>query len=426
MKPRNKVEREIVSLSTSLKPITEAKINWGFDKVLEKSAYCTKSKINCTECGHSWANLGQSSKKCTCPECGKILTCLFTQKKKGSQTGYFSILEVIGGIQVLRIVWVIKHEKVGSPAVNISLEVVRNFITDKGQLFSIQRASTTNGYYYDSWIFSSDLELRDHNSSQRINMKAFLYVYHTYPKKQITPLLKRNGFTGRFYDCCPTKFLMLLLSDNKFETLLKVKQIGLLKYYLKHKIVANWNSVLTAIKNNYIVKDATLFVDYLILLDYFNKDLRSPKYVCVDNVKKEHDRLLEKRRVIQNRKIESEKLLKLTEYESQYQEEKNRFFGLLFQDGDLVIKPLKTVEEVAKEGEALRHCIFYNEYYKKKDSLLLSARIGEQPVETIELSLEDYSILQSRGRFNQETEYTTKIKQVIESNISQIINLNQC
>ena len=426
MKPRNKVEREIVSLSTTLKPITEAKISWGFDKVLEKSAYCTKSKINCTECGHSWDNTGQASKKCTCPECGKVLTCLFTQKKKGTQTGYFSVLEAIGNIQVLRIVWVIKHEKVGSPAVNISLEVVRNFITEKGQLFSIQRASTTNGYYYDSWIFGSDLELRDHNSSQRINMKAFLHVYHTYPKKEITPLLRRNGFTGRFYDCCPTKFIMLLASDNRFETLLKVKQIGLLKYYTRHKIVANWNSILTCIKNNYIVKDASMFIDYLFLLEYFKKDLRSPKYICVDSIKKEHDRLLEKRRAIQNREIELKKLKKITEYESQYQEEKSHFFGLLFQDGDLVIQPLKTVEEVANEGEVLKHCIYYNDYYKKKDSLLLSARIGEKPIETIELSLQDYSILQSRGRFNQETEYTAKIKQVIENNISQIITLNQC
>lgn len=46
-----------------------------------------------------------------------------------------------------------------------------------------------------------------------------------------------------------------------------------------------------------------------------------------------------------------------------------------------------------------------DEYYSKPDSLILSARINNQRIETIEISLKTMEIIQSRGACNKDTEF---------------------
>jgi hypothetical protein len=61
-----------------------------------------------------------------------------------------------------------------------------------------------------------------------------------------------------------------------------------------------------------------------------------------------------------------------------------------------------------------------NEYYCKLNSLILSARIDEQPVETIEIDLKNYQIVQARGRFNQNTPHHDRIMDLVKRNIPNI------
>jgi hypothetical protein len=56
----------------------------------------------------------------------------------------------------------------------------------------------------------------------------------------------------------------------------------------------------------------------------------------------------------------------------------------------------------------------------KPDSLILSARIEDKPIETIELSLSKWQVLQSRGTCNKNTEYHERIIELVEKNISLI------
>lgn len=99
-----------------------------------------------------------------------------------------------------------------------------------------------------------------------------------------------------------------------------------------------------------------------------------------------------------------QRLLKLKKAAENYIKEKSKFFDLKLSDGKIVVIPLKNLEEFQQEGEIMHHCVFSNEYYKKKDSLILSARIGKKHIETIEVNLKTFSIVQSRGACNQDTE----------------------
>lgn len=90
--------------------------------------------------------------------------------------------------------------------------------------------------------------------------------------------------------------------------------------------------------------------------------------------------------------------------------------GVGFSEKELQIVTLSSVDEYITEGKLLYHCVFVNDYHLKKNTLILSARVEGVPVETIELSLEDYKVLQSRGKFNQNSLYHERILQLVKTN----------
>ena len=103
-----------------------------------------------------------------------------------------------------------------------------------------------------------------------------------------------------------------------------------------------------------------------------------------------------------------------------YYEEKKQFFGLCFKAENLTIKVLEHVQDFLEEGDVLHHCIFTNEYFKKKDSLVFSAQINNKPIETIEISLSKMEIAQCRGMKNNKSPHHKIIKELMQKNLYQI------
>jgi hypothetical protein len=108
---------------------------------------------------------------------------------------------------------------------------------------------------------------------------------------------------------------------------------------------------------------------------------------------------------------------KALEDEAIYKREKSKFFGIQFTDGLINVKVLKSVEEIMQEGDEMHHCLFFNEYHLKSDSLILSACIDGKRIETVELSLSKLEVLQSRGVCNKNTEYHDRIIGLVKKNI---------
>ena len=73
-----------------------------------------------------------------------------------------------------------------------------------------------------------------------------------------------------------------------------------------------------------------------------------------------------------------------------------------------------------EEGDTLKHCVFTNEYFKKKDSLVFSARIDSKPLETIEVSLSKMEVAQSRGLKNNKSQHHKIIMELMKKNLYQI------
>ena len=177
-----------------------------------------------------------------------------------------------------------------------------------------------------------------------------------------------------------------------------------------------WASVRICIRNGYKIKDATSWCDYIDLLRFFGKDLHNAKYVCPQDLKAEHDRYVSK-------KAKADALLEIEKQlakEAEYRQAKEKFFGLMFSDGLIAIHVLESVEAIITEGKVMHHCV--GGYHSKADSLILSACIDGKRIETIEVSISQLKVIQSRGVCNKNTKHHDRIVNLVNQNISLIEN----
>lgn len=405
--------------------ITDAQIHWGYDHCLDKLCHLSRGKMYCLECGHSWKPENKRKVQ-VCPACNDRLKMETDYRSYRTDAAYFAVVTLCEGYQVVRMVWIRKILKMNAPANYFGKEVMQHWIDENGVCVATM-SLTVNGLSQacDSWIFSSEMKIKESRGGYNTEYRHNLSPYKSFPKAQILPIFKRNGFKGDFHRTSPIRFFHQLLHNQKFETLLKAKQHSLLRFNGTDGIGYRlWNSIKICIRNKYIVPDAKMWKDYLDLLEYFKKDLHNAHYVCPKNLKKAHDLLMNKKREIQKKEqliIDREREIKRIEKAKKdienYTIQKSKFFGLLITDGKIKIKPLESVEEFKTEGDQLEHCVYTNAYYNLKDSLIMSARIDDKPIETIELSLKNFEIVQSRGYKNNPTEYHDQIINLVRKNI---------
>jgi hypothetical protein len=423
MQPKTIFQKHVAGLQKKLKPVAEKKIQWGYDHCFEPQGVLTNKRSGCLECGHTWEQDGKKLMAviaCSCPNCGKELKMERTRSRKHSDSAYYAVITTLKGFQVVRMLYLTKYCKLGIAARLHKSEVMQHWIDAKGGSCVFAKLTNPFGNYYDAWIGNSALELRGSNSNMH-TAKNLIVPYKIHPAMRIIPEVKRNGFAGDFLNLAPAPFFTRLLSDSKIETLLKTGQKALLQHYFNrynYGFGEHWDSVKICIRNGYIVKDAGLWNDYLQLLRHFNKDLRNPKFICPDNLRSEHNKLVRKRNAIFERQDAEKKAQDLALSQAEYKKSKGKFFGVCFSDQDLTVKVLESTEEFKKEGEALAHCVFASKYFQKPDSLLMSARIGDEPIETIELSLSGMKVIQCRGYNNKPTEHNSRIISLVNNNLN--------
>lgn len=414
MKPKNKFQQRVVEASKKLPKLTNEQIQWGYNNAVEYVGRRNKrGMITCTKCGHTWQGEGELSISllgCNCPNCKAKLAVKTTQKRVFSGSYYMTIITTCENFQVLRTIMIKYVAKVGKLPEYTHSEVMQRWIAPDGKHCTFARLRQTMGtMYYDSWIFHTPLELR-----QEIDTYNRIYTGVVYPRQKLIPEIKRTGYKKAFYGQKPLDMLRTLLTDSRAETLLKIGYTKLFKRIMNNgwkNIDSYWQSIRICIRNNYKIKDATLWCDYIDLLRFFGKDLHNAKYVCPDNLKAEHDRYVIK-------KTKADALLELEkqlEKEAEYREAKEKFFGLVFSDGVISVRVLESVAEIILEGKLMHHCV--GSYHSKTDSLILSACINGEKIETIEVSLTHLRVIQSRGACNKNTKYHDRIVNLVNQNI---------
>lgn len=75
------------------------------------------------------------------------------------------------------------------------------------------------------------------------------------------------------------------------------------------------------------------------------------------------------------------------------------------------------------EADHMHHCVMSNEYYKKEDSLIMSAKEQGERLETIEVNLKTMKVVQSYGKYNSLTKRHAEILRLVNSNLNKIAEL---
>ncbi len=386
MKPRNKIQREVVAISGNLPPIMDNQREWGV-----VHSYTAKER---------------------------------TYEK--TMYRYFVISSRVRDWQVCRFFQIRKQRQLYEV-----IEPVRLWFNADGHMEVEAMNRFCMSGKIDSWIVDSELTLKNKPATY----KDYTQMLPISASKvtSMLPILKRNGLKGSFHNIQPRDVIEGLLKSNMFETLWKCKQYSLLR-----ALAYDWNvsyndkdkmaAVKVVLHHGYMVTDGKMWLDMVDMLIRAQKDIRNPKFVCPDDLKKAHDEAMnmyhkyeEKQRKIRDKKrlFEDKKAAK------KYATARKCFMDLKLTDGTIVIQVLPTINAVMKEGEAMHHCVFAAGYYKRLDSLLLTARVNGERTETIEVDLKRYELVQSRGVCNQNSKYHDKIVRLVNENMNVIRKFNK-
>lgn len=424
MKPRTKRERLVVELSSKLPAITEAQIRWGKKHCFPHTAYRCKDEIWCSDCGKMWVDTtGQKDGSIRCPYCGEKLEVKVSRKKKDNSESYLTIATISKDFQVLRHFFIAKYARKERDTHYFIDEVCQQWITADRKEVVIAKAMNMGSR---GWVHTTEMSIKqDGNIYCSYSYDIDGYVY---PKVKLLPILHRNGLRTSFHGVTPARLIRAILGESKYaEMLLKTKQYSMLDFYMHRGGLSHPWAVNICNRNGYIIKDGSMYDDYLHLLDYFYLDTHNAHYVCPRNLKEAHDKLVEKKRKIeakiraeQERKERIEHMSRMKQDILSFIQRIQPFLGIEIKDEDIVIRPLESVTQFYQEGEAMHHCVYQNEYYKHKDCLILTAQKNGKRLETIEVNLKTFKIIQSRAVCNGTSDYHDRIINLVNRNMGLI------
>lgn len=414
MKPRSNKDKHILAMSGQLRPLTTAQKQWALTHTIDNYALkYKKGKAVCLICGHEWeAEEGRT----TCPHCGAKVEVKATTQRVLREKSYFNIITAVKGFQVIQMFLMIVEFRKGMKA-NLGFVEIGSYWIDKHGHTTVVGLQRTLGHYIDSFAFGSPLEIRrDNDAFQHI---ADQWVY---PRIKVTDTIKRNGFKNSTYCIHPVKMFQQLLTNPKAETLMKANEIELLRYLTYHpaEVDKYWNSIKIAMRHGYKFEDVSMWFDYVRMLEAMGRDLNSPTLLIPTDLKAAHDLYVRK----VNRKREEERReadrKKAIEDQAKFMELKSRYFGLEMSDGEINLHTLDSIDDYYEVGRKMSICVGSAHYFNKSESLVFVAYIGTKQVATIEVSLQDYTILQCRGYANGSCEYSKQIADIISNNTSLI------
>ena len=411
MKPRNKKQQHIVELSGRLRPLTSPQMQWALNSTINHYGYRLKSGMcTCMKCGHEW--LETRNGMCLCPECGTQIEIKDTKERVIRDKSYFNVITTMEDYQVIRMFLMIVEMRKGLKAKPAYLEIGSYWIDPKGgkTVVGLQR---TLGYYIDSFAFGSPLEIRCDNDA--FNHIADQWVY---PRIKVTDTIKRNGFKGSCHHIHPVTLFQQLLSNPKAETLMKSNDIKLLRYlcHNSEEVDKYWNTIKIAKRNGYKVTDAKTWFDYIKMLERMGRDINSPSLVAPKDLKHAHDEYVEKVNRQRRKEQREKERQQAIEDKAKFEELKSRYFGMAMTDGEIEIHSIDSVDDYYEIGERNHICCGSAKYFLKESTLTLTAYIGNKQIATIEISLDDFHIIQCRAFANQVCEYAEQIADIINAN----------
>lgn len=415
MKPRTKLEFEVTELSKQLPKCNIEIRNLAFENI-SRFAFHTSKTYWCSLCGEADFLKTLEANNFKCCSCNEELTLKSTNNRKYSESFYLGIADFICGFQVIRHYSIDVYYRKHCSAEIVIDENIQHFIKDRKTTIISKRLGGSN------YPKCGNMDIKKPSYWNRHAYYPTIFKYHQISK--FSEYLTKRGVS---YKMLNTKFdeILNVISYSSAETLLKAERFDLFEYAQYNISIVNrfWGSIKIALKNNYYPCNVGIWFDHLDLLRGFDKDVKSPKYIFPKNLAVEHQKLITKRRKFDQLKADEIKRKKAIEDQKKFIEQKSKFFGLKFEADNISVKVLESVEEFIQQGDIFKHCVFTNNYHTKEDSLILGAYYNDTPVETVEVSLKEMKVIQSRGLQNKASDFNCQIVDLVNRNIEKIARI---
>ena len=332
MRPKTKYDHKIVEMSNKLSPLSDTKINWFKKNVLWNFATSHYKKLVCLECNHMWEDdlkdwQREITKTISCPSCSKKLRFVKHEQHLNTE-GHGILYDKVGSTAIIRIVYVRKYMYKNKPPEFQVIEVARKFYDFNEKKFKTMHVGM-NGMmgagYQGGWNIYNDLSLKDvHPNDNRIRIGKSV----VYPHKKLPLELSRTGFTqGNKAGISNDDLIYALMTDSRAETLFKNKMYSFLdKAVYEHLNDQEWSALKICFRNNYLIPEesSTDYMDYIKLLSYFNKDIRSPKYACPEDLHYAHQKYIKKKRKVDRLILIEEKRKRFIEQAEKMKQEQEK------------------------------------------------------------------------------------------------------
>ena len=173
------------------------------------------------------------------------------------------------------------------------MEVVQEWISEDGKRTVMAKPMNTGG---GGWLYGHDISIKNQFGSHGYYSDVYAIYGTLYPDINVLPAISKRGITDSFFEGTPSKVIRWLLDGrNDYEFLIKTKQIDVLHHlWRRGTLQLPYRHVFNICnRNGYIVKDASMYFDYIDLLVYFRLATHNANYVCPANLTLEHDILFQ-------------------------------------------------------------------------------------------------------------------------------------
>ena len=390
MKPRNKYEKRVDELNSTLKE----------DIAIRDFEWAKKETLSAD------VNMGRASYV------------------------YFTIFSNMEEFEVKRLYRLYRFDDKNTSHFFVT-EIMREFIDgDKRTYFSKKRFGMGCSTF-DCFSLNSDITLTMNRRNYAGNMIAWLMDYSIGSHAQSSG--KRMKCEKR--DC---KELGRVVMNNPVAETMYKENNPMFVYLMYRTHLKDVCRAYTLAKRHGFVFDEysiPLWLDMVEAIIYCKRDFHNPVYIAPKDLLATHDRFI---RMMNRKKNEAslEREYKKIEKERNerksldelYIKERKRFFDMVLKSGSLEIRVLQSVDEFLEEANHMQHCVYKCRYWDLKQhpkSLIMSATIGGYKCETIEVNLDTYKIAQCYGKHDQFTNYHNRIVDFVNKHMETIKAYNE-
>lgn len=207
--------------------------------------------------------------------------------------------------------------------------------------------------------------------------------------------------------------------DSRIETMANNGDEWLVNYVMASRKPLSdhlWRSYIVAHRHGFkMLTDAFVWVSLVNLLHANGRDTRNPHYICPEDVYSAYQDMVDVNDKRLKRAKEERKKKAAIDFNEAYVKQHKKWLGVVIVSLGITIKPLQSVSEFEEEGKAMKHCVFANEYYRKRNSLILSAKDKRgKRLATIEYDLKNKTVLQCRAEKNKMPEQYDRLCKMVK------------